>query len=101
MKDNFEFRMMFRRDTLDRLVKCSPRALHRLMCIITTAYKANFTDCEQFEQWFVNMVEKQEKRRLPTRTNMQVMMNLNHVKMILKSHYKFRNDIYKKSELKR
>lgn len=93
-KEEFNFKMMMRQDNFEVLTKCAPKASHRLIEIIAEGYNADFPDDAALEEWFEN-IEKREKRRFPTRTAMQVMSNLNHVKMLLKSHYKYRFDLFK------
>lgn len=86
---------MMREDNLQVLTECTPRSSRRMMEIIKEGYLADFDNDSEFERWF-DEVEKREKRRFPTRTQVQVISNLNHIKMLLKSHYNFRFETYKK-----
>lgn len=95
---DLEFKMMMREDNFEVLTKCAPKASHRLIEIIAEGYSADFSDNNELEQWFSN-VEKREKRRFPTRSNVQVIINLDHVKRLLKSHYKYRFDTYTKKNM--
>lgn len=93
--DKLDFRIMMRRDNFETLVRCTPKASHRLIEIIATGYLSDFSDDAELEEWF-NNVAKREKRRFPTRSAIQVTMNLDHIKALLKSHYKYRFEQYKK-----
>ena len=93
--DKLDFKVMMRRDNFEMLVHCTPKASHRLLEIIATGYFSDFSDDAELEQWFNNVVDR-EIRRFPTRSNVQVSINLPHVEKLLKSHYKYRFDQYKK-----
>lgn len=90
--DKLDFRVMMRRDNFETLMRCTPKASHRLIEIIATGY---FSDDAKLEEWF-NSVAEREKRRFPTRSTIQVTMNLDHIKALLKSHYKYRFEQFKK-----
>jgi hypothetical protein len=93
--DNLDFKVMMRRDNFETLVRCTPKASHRLLEIIAEGYFSDFSDDAELEQWF-NSVARREKRRFPTRSNVQVTINLDHVRALLKSHYKYRFEQFKK-----
>lgn len=93
--DNLDFKVMMRRDNFETLVHCTPKASHRLLEIIAEGYFSDFSDDAELEQWF-NSVARREKRRFPTRSNVQVTINLDHVRALLKSHYKYRFEQFKK-----
>jgi hypothetical protein len=95
MKKNLEFKMMMREDNFEMLTKCAPKASHRLLEIIAEGYFSDFSDDAELEEWFNNVAER-EKRRFPTRSNVQVSMNLPHVEKLLKSHYKYRFEQFRK-----
>lgn len=94
-RQDFEFKMMMREDNFEVLTKCAPKASHRLIEIIAEGYNADFDNDKELDEWFSN-VEQVEQRRFPTRWRLQVVGSLNHIKMLLKSHYKFRFETYKK-----
>lgn len=56
---------------------------------------SDFSDDAELEEWF-NDIAKREKRRFPTRSSIQVTMNLDHIKALLKSHYKYRFEQFRK-----
>ena len=93
--DKLDFRVMMRRDNFETLVHCTPKASHRLLEIIAEGYFSDFSDDAELEEWFNNIAER-EKRRFPTRSNVQVAINLPHVEKLLKSHYKYRFEQYRK-----
>lgn len=93
--ENLDFKVMMRRDNFEMLVHCTPKASHRLLEIIAVGYFSDFSDDAELEQWF-NDIAKREKRRFPTRSTIQVTMNLDHVKALLKSHYKYRFEQFRK-----
>lgn len=93
--DNLDFKVMMRRDNFETLVHCTPKASHRLLEIIAVGYFSDFSDDAELEQWFNSVVER-EKRRFPTRSNVQVTINLPHVEKLLKSHYKYRFEQFRK-----
>lgn len=93
-KEEFNFKMMMRQDNFEVLVGCRPKASHRLIEIIADGYNADFPDDAALEEWFSN-VEKKESGKFPTRWRLQVIGSLNHVKMLLKSHYKYRYEAYR------
>lgn len=99
-KQDFEFKMMMREDNFEVLTKCAPKASHRLIEIIAEGYNADFPDDAALEEWF-SAVEKKESGKFPTRWRLQVIGSLNHVKMLLKSHYKYRYEAYKKFYVKK
>lgn len=91
---DFEFKLMMREDNFEVLTKCAPKASHRLLEIISEAYNADFPDDAALEELF-SAVEKKESGKFPTRWRLQVIGSLNHVKMLLKSHYKYRYEAYR------
>lgn len=91
---DFEFKLMMREDNFLVLTKCAPKASHRLIEIIAEGYNADFPDDAALEEWF-SAVEKKESGKFPTRWRLQVIGSLNHVKMLLKSHYKYRYEAYR------
>ena len=93
--DNLDFRVMMRRDNFEMIVRCTPKASHRLLEIIAEGYFSDFSDDAELEQWF-NSIARREKRRFPTHSNVQVIINLSHVKKLFKSHYKYRFEQYRK-----
>lgn len=93
-KQDFEFKMMMREDNFEVLTKCAPKASHRLIEIIAEGYNADFPDDAALEEWF-SAVEKKESGKFPTRWRLQVIGSLNHIKMLLKSHYKYRYEAYR------
>lgn len=93
--DKLDFKVMMRRDNFEMLVHCTPKASHRLLEIIAEGYFSDFSDDAELEEWF-NDIAKREKRRFPTRSTIQVTMNLDHIKALLKSHYKYRFEQFRK-----
>lgn len=93
--ENLDFKVMMRRDNFEMLVHCTPKASHRLLEIIAEGYFSDFSDDAELEEWF-NDIAKREKRRFPTRSAIQVTMNLDHIKALLKSHYKYRFEQFRK-----
>jgi hypothetical protein len=93
-RQDFEFKMMMREDNFEVLTKCAPKASHRLIEIISEGYNADFPDDAALEEWF-SAIEKKESGKFPTRWRLQVIGSLNHIKMLLKSHYKYRYEAYR------
>lgn len=93
--ENLDFKVMMRRDNFEMLVHCTPKASHRLLEIIAVGYFSDFSDDAELEEWF-NNIARREKKRFPTRSNVQVIINLPHAKKLLKSHYKYRFEQYRK-----
>lgn len=93
--DKLDFRVMMRRDNFETLIRCTPKASHRLLEIIAEGYFSDFSDDAELEEWF-NSVAEREKRRFPTRSNVQVTINLPYVEKLLKSHYKYRFEQFRK-----
>lgn len=75
MKDKLDFKVMMRRDNFETLVHCTPKASHRLLEIIAEGYFSDFSDDAELEEWF-NRVAEREKNQFPTRSNVQVSINL-------------------------
>lgn len=65
-KQDFEFKIMMREDNFEVLIKCAPKASHRLIEIIAEGYNADFPDDAALEEWFSG-IEKQESSKFPTR----------------------------------
>lgn len=93
--DKLDFKVMMRRDNFETLIRCTPKASHRLLEIIAKGYFSDFSDDAELEEWF-NNIARREKRRFPTRSNVQVGINLPHIEKLLKSHYKYRFEQYRK-----
>lgn len=93
--ENLDFKVMMRRDNFEMLVHCTPKASQRLLEIIAEGYFSDFSDDAELEEWF-NNIARREKRRFPTRSTIQVTMNLDHIKALLKSHYKYRFEQFRK-----
>lgn len=98
-KKDFEFRLMLRQDNIEVLAGARPKALKRMINIIKDAYMADFKSEDEINRWFYD-IEQREMDRIPTRSNLEVMSNMNHIKMLIKSHYKFRFDAFKMYGLK-
>lgn len=93
--DKLDFKVMMQRDNFETLVHCTPKASHRLLEIIAEGYFSDFTADAELEEWF-NNIARREKKRFPTRSNVQVTIHLPHVEKLLKSHYKYRFEQYRK-----
>lgn len=99
-KTDFEFRLMLRQDNIEVLAGARPKALKRMMNIVKDAYLADFKSEADVDKWMGN-VEQREKGKFPTRSQVEVIGNLNHIKMLIKSHWKFRFDAFKMYGLKK
>lgn len=93
--DKLDFKVMMRRDNFETLIRCTPKASHRLLEIIAEGYFSDFSDDAELEEWF-NNIARREKKRFPTRSNVQVISTYLHVEKLLKSHYKYRFEQYRK-----
>lgn len=98
-KKDFEFRLMLRQDNIEVLAGARPKALKRMMNIVKDAYLADFKSEADVDKWMED-VEQREKSKFPTRSQVEVIGNLNHIKMLIKSHWKFRFDAFKMYGLK-
>lgn len=65
--ENLDFKVMMRRDNFETLIRCTPKASHRLLEIIAVGYFSDFSDDAELEEWF-NNIARREKKRFPTRS---------------------------------
>ena len=89
MKTKTEAKLMMRDDNLKMLSEASPRAVHRMMGIINETYNKDIYTIDDFDQWW-RYVEHREIRRFPSRAQMQVIGNLNQLRMLMRCHFEYR-----------